>query len=94
MQYNHPESVAPQTAEARARQNEGTEKVSGDPTDGTQHRREPGTGLREDFSDLDIVNADPECVVSWCRLHRRGIGIEFADEAVWIFLGEGPRAER
>jgi hypothetical protein len=42
-------AVALQTAEARARQNEGTEKVSGDPTDRTQHERERGTGLREDF---------------------------------------------
>ena len=35
-----------------------------------------------------LVNGDPECAVSWRRLHRMSIGIEFADEPVSILLGE------
>ena len=34
------------------------------------------------------MNADPEYGVSWLHLHRTGIGIEFADQTVSIFLGE------
>ena len=34
------------------------------------------------------MNANLECVVSWGRLHRLSVGIEFADQPVSIFLGK------
>jgi hypothetical protein len=63
--------------------------VSAGASDRKLNRLEPGTGLREDFPDAAVVNADRECVVSWLCLRRWGVGVQFADEGISILLRRG-----
>ena len=60
--------------------------VSADASGRKQNRREPGTILPKDFRDPAGVHADREYVASWLGLDRLGIGVEFANQGVSIFL--------
>ena len=79
-------ATALRTAQAQESQTARTRTVFVDASGRKPNRLEPGIALREGFRDLAGERADLEYVVSWFCLHRLGIGIEFANQGLSIFL--------